>query len=120
MTDIEADDRRKHKYSNIQHPFYLKPEFLLMGIAGLISTAVVSTLWFTSALGEIDTKANKNALDIEHIEEMQAEQHMSVENELEEIKDSQKELKHEMKDGFKDVGSKLDKIIDRELKRNGH
>jgi len=120
MNDYEGNDRRLSYYSNIQHPFYLKPEFLLMGIAGLITTAVVVTLWVTTALGDVNMKVTSNIGEIAHIKEVQIERSVEVKEEIAEIKESQKEMKSDMKEGFKDIGSKLDKIIDRELNRNGN
>ena len=120
MKDIEADDRRVHKYSNIQHPFFLKPEFFLMGIAGLLSTAIIATLWFTSAIGDVNSKADKNTGDIEHVKEIQRKAHDNFDEDIAEIKESQKELKTDMNKGFDKIGGKIDKLIDRQLDNNGN
>lgn len=120
IREFEGEDKRRNPYNNIQHPFFLKPEFILMSMAGLISSAIIVTLWVTSAIGDVDDKANSNAGKIEQIQVLQHEQHENVEKEFKDLKESNKEIKQDMKDGFKSVGDKLDKIIDREIEHHNN
>jgi uncharacterized membrane protein (DUF106 family) len=120
MSEYEGEDRRVSQFSNIQHPFFFKPEFIMAILTSSVIGAIGVTLWITSEIGAVEAIAVDNRSEIGHVKEIQQEAHNNMDKQVEEIKDSQKEMKQDMKEGFKDIGGKIDKLIDRELKKNGN
>ncbi len=101
MTDFyEADDRRKHRYSNIEHKFYEKPLFSL-GTMMTLATALVGVLMYVT---EIDQGVDTNAAAIEHVKEMQSVQNGKMEAAINDVKKQ-----------YERIDDKLDMLIRRQL-----
>lgn len=110
MNEFEGEDRRHNPYSNISHPFYLKPEALLSMIGLLLTSAVVLTLWITSEINTVDDRSLKNEQSILAMQRYQQQQNDNLGDAIDELKDTSKEQ-------YKALNTKLDKLIERELSR---
>jgi hypothetical protein len=111
MNDYEGDDRREHKYSNIQHPLPFKPEFILTMLTSTIIGVFTVTMWVNS----VDNKADKALLENKHTREMQSGKNETIQKSIKSLKDDVQKGYEKLEKSNDKLDRKLDRLIDREL-----
>jgi len=104
VKEYEGEDRRRHKYSNIQHPLLFKPEFLLSSIA----SAAVGLVFLTLHVDDIDDKAQDAIDKTEHYREIQL-------RENDHVQDSINDLKEQNEKHYRDLKNDINRLLDKEL-----
>ena len=101
MSDFyEGDDRRKHKYSNIDHRFYEKPLFSL-GTMITLAAGLISVLMYVT---EIDQGVDANTAEIRHVRQLQAVQNGKMEQAIGNVEKQ-----------YEKIDAKLDMLIRQQL-----
>jgi len=93
MTAYEGQDRREREYSNVNHPFYFKPVFTLTSIITILAAGLAVVLYITDMHTDIAVLEN----NMENVEQTQAENNV------------------EWKGALKEVNVKLDRLLERVL-----